>query len=109
MKANNLDESYIKLFDELDSLSGTIFDTIHNFQIDSIEDFEVLNQKISSIRNVLKADRYGLSRFNNYVVDNIVQSRPNRAYDYLTDTYYISNIDSIVTSLQRVITIISKI
>lgn len=106
---NNLDDDYIKALDKLQNLSDAIFNSINNFQIDSVEDFEVLNQKISSIRNVLKADRYNLSRFMDYVVGSISNNRAGRAYDYLTDTYYFSDINVTVSNLDRVINIISKI
>ena len=71
-------------------------------------DFEVVAQKVSSMRNVLKSDRYGASRFFGYVVDNIASERPNRAYDYLIDDYYVDT-DSLLVSLQRIKTLMTKL
>jgi len=108
LKANNADEKYIQLLDLTQKLSDAIYDNIKNYQIDSIEDLEVVAQKISSIRNILKSDRYGLSRYFNYYISYVVDNRPERAYDYLSDPYYV-NIDAALENLPRIITIISKL
>lgn len=108
LKSNNKDERYDKVLDLLSEMGTSIYNNISNYQIDSIEDFEVVAQKISSMRNVLKSDRYGCNRFFSYVVDAITSERPNRAYDYLVDTYYI-DIDTIIPKLERIKTLMSKI
>ena len=108
LKSNNKDESFFKVFDVLDEISEAIYSNLNNYQVDSIEDFEIISQKISSMRNILKSDRYGLNRFFSYVIDSISNDRPSRAYDYLTDPYYI-NVDDVLSSLQRVKTLMSKI
>jgi len=108
LRSNNQDEVFFKVFDELDEISEAIYNNLNNYQVDSIEDFEVVSQKISSMRNILKSDRYGLSKFFSYVVDSISGERTSRAYDYLTDPYYI-NIDNVLLSLQRIKTLMSKI
>lgn len=108
LKSENKDEKYFIIFDLLSEISEAIYDNLNNYQVDSIEDFEVVAQKVSSMRNVLKSDRYGASRFFGYVVDNISSERPNRAYDYLVDDYYI-NPDSLISSLQRIKTLMSKL
>lgn len=108
LKENNREEKYLKVLELTQKLSETIYDSVKNYQINDIEDLEVVAQKISSIRNIIKSDRYGLSRYFNYFVDNISANRPDTSYRYLTDPYYI-NIDEVLEELPRVITIISKI
>jgi hypothetical protein len=107
-KSSNRDEKYFQVLDMTQKLSDAIYDNIKNFQINDIEDLEVVAQKISSIRNVLKSDRYGLSRYFSYVVESIVSGREDRAYSYITDNYY-TDVDEILQKLPRMITIISKI
>ena len=108
LKDNNQDEKYFQVLDLLQQLSDAIYNNIKNFQINDIEDLEVVAQKISSMRNVLKSDRYGLNRLFSYVVEYISSGRPGRTYDYLTDSYYL-NPDDALEKLPRMITIISKI
>jgi hypothetical protein len=108
LKSSNRDEKYFQVLDMTQKLSDAIYDNIKNFQINDIEDLEVVTQKISSIRNVLKSDRYGLSRYFSYVVESIVSGREDRAYSYITDNYY-TDVDEILQKLPRMITIISKI
>jgi hypothetical protein len=108
LKSANRDEKYFQVLDMTQKLSDAIYDNIKNFQINDIEDLEVVAQKISSIRNILKSDRYGLSRYFGYVVENIISGREDRVYSYFTDNYY-TNVDEILEKLPRVIAVISKI
>jgi hypothetical protein len=108
LKSNNKDEKYLQILDLTQKLSEDIYNNLKNFQINDIEDLEVIAQKISSIRNVLKSDRYGLSRYFSYIIEYISSGREDRAYSYLTDSYYI-DIDEVIEKLPRVIAIVSKI
>jgi len=108
LKSSNRDEKYFQVLDMTQKLSDAIYDNIKNFQINDIEDLEVVAQKISSIRNVLKSDRYGLSRYFGNVIEYITSGREDRAYSYFTDNYYV-NVDEVLEKLPRMITIISKI
>jgi hypothetical protein len=108
LKSNNNDEKYFQVLDMTQKLSDAIFNNIKNFQINDIEDLEVVAQKISSIRNILKSDRYGLNRYFTYVVEYIASGREDRAYSYLLDNYY-TDVNEILEKLPRIITIISKI
>lgn len=108
LKSSNKDEKYFQILDLTQKLSDAIYDNLKNYQINDIEDLEVVAQKISSIRNVLKSDRYGLSRYFGYVVEYITSGREDRAYSYMTDNYY-TDVDEILEKMPRMITIISKI
>ena len=108
LKGNSKEEEYLKVLDMTQKLSDAIYNNLKNFQINDIEDLEVVAQKISSIRNVLKSDRYGLSRYFGYIIENISNGREDRSYSYLTDNYYV-DIDEAIEKLPRMITIISKI
>jgi len=108
LKSNNNDEKYFQVLDMTQKLSDAIFNNIKNFQINDIEDLEVVAQKISSIRNILKSDRYGLNRYFTYVVEYIASGREDRAFNSLLDNYY-TDVNEILEKLPRIITIISKI
>jgi hypothetical protein len=108
LKSSNRDEKYFQILDMTQKLSDAIYDNIKNFQINDIEDLEVVTQKISSIRNVLKSDRYGLNRYFGNVIEYITSGREDRAYSHFTDNYYV-NVDEVLEKLPRMITIISKI
>jgi hypothetical protein len=108
LKSSNRDEKYFQVLDMTQKLSDAIYDNIKNYQINDIEDLEVVAQKISSIRNVLKSDRYGLSRYFGNTIEYISSGREDRAYSHMTDNYY-TNVDEILEKLPRIITVISKI
>jgi hypothetical protein len=108
LKSGNRDEKYFQVLDMTQKLSDAIYDNIKNYQINDIEDLEVVAQKISSIRNVLKSDRYGLSRYFGNTIEYISSGREDRAYSHMTDNYY-TNVDEILEKLPRIITVISKI
>jgi hypothetical protein len=103
-------EKYIEFIDSIDDLSSTIYDKINETHIECIEDFEVVNQLINSIKNVLKSDRYPISRSLSYFVDNLIRygsESTNRTYSYLVDDYYIK-IDQSLESIVRVKKIIER-
>ncbi len=108
LKENNNDKIYFDILDEMQNISDALYESIKNYQIDTIEDLEIVAQKLSAVRNVLKADRYGLSRFFNYFMDYLTSDRPERAHRGLTDTYYIEP-ESTLQGLKRLKTIVSKI
>jgi hypothetical protein len=108
LKSNNKDEKYLQILDLNQKLSDVIYENLKNYQINDIEDLEVVAQKISSIRNVLKSDRYGLSRYFGNFIEYVSAGREDRAYSHLIDNYY-TNVDEILEKLPRIITIISKI
>ena len=108
LKSANKDEKYFEMIDLTQKLSDAIYNNLKNFQINDIEDLEVVAQKISSIRNVLKSDRYGLSRYFSYFIEYVGSGREDRAYSYLTDNYY-TDVNEVLEKLPRMITIISKI
>jgi hypothetical protein len=98
-------DKYLKLLDLTQNLSDAIYNNIKNYQINDIEDLEVVAQKISSIKNVIRSTR--LNYYFNYVIEYICSGRSDRAYNYLTNSGYI-DIDNILEGLPRVITIISR-
>jgi Na+-transporting NADH:ubiquinone oxidoreductase subunit NqrD len=102
-------EEYVKFIDALNDLSSTIYNKIHERHIECVEDFEVVNQLIISIKNILKSDRYYLSRTLSYFVENLVRygENINRTYPYLTDSYY-NDIDKSLESIVRVKKIIER-
>jgi hypothetical protein len=108
LKSSNRDEKYFQILDLTQKLSDAIYNNIKNFQINDIEDLEVVTQKISSIRNVLKSDRYGLSRYFSYFIEYVSSGREDRAYSYMTDNYY-TDVDEILERLPRMISLIAKI
>ena len=107
LKSNNDDEKYFQVLDITQKLSDAIYNNIKNFQINDIEDLEVVAQKISSIRNILKSERYGLERYFRNFIEYVVSERPDRAYTLLKDNYY-TDVDEILEKMPRIITIISK-
>ena len=70
-----------------------------------MEDFEVVNQLIISIKNILKSNRYYIGS----VLDKIdpIRNDTDRSYRRFTDSYYV-NIDKALESIVRVKKIIER-
>lgn len=102
-------ELHVEFLDKLSKLSSDIYKKVSDNNIESIEDFEVINQKMVSIKNILKSDRYGLSKFCSYVIDYLNRGdEGERAFRYMIDSYYFKPEESL-ESLERIIRIIEKI
>ena len=110
MKLNSRseDKKYLELLELTQKLSDAIYDNLKNLQINDIEDLEIANQKINSMKNIIRSNRYGLERYFSYVIENIYNNREDRAYSYLIDNYY-TKVDELLKNIPRVITIINKI
>jgi hypothetical protein len=100
-------EKYIQLLDALDDLSLTIYKKIGENHIECIEDFEIVNQKISSIKNIISSERYQLSGVVSYFIENIIRNGYNRTYSYFTDSYYIK-IDKALEGISSVKKIVER-
>lgn len=107
LREEKKDDEYLQLIEGLEKLSETLYKTLTNFQIDTIEDFEVLTQKISGVRNILKSERYAISRLGNYFIDYLNRGYSDRAYTYYTDRYY-TNVDDIIKELPAISRIIER-
>lgn len=107
LKENNNDERYFEIINMLQKSSDVIFNNIKNYQIDSIEDLEIVTQKIGSIKNIIKSERHGLSRLFNYFFEYLRTDKEDLAYRYLTGNYY--DIDEVMVSLPRFLNLVSKI
>ena len=100
---------HIQFLDKFNELSAVFYKKISNYNIESIEDFEVVNQKITSVKNILKSERYGLNRFCSYVIEYLNRDdNGERSFRYMIDSYYF-NPEQALQSLERVSKIIEKI
>ncbi len=98
-------EKYIEFIDLINDLSSVIYYKISKNHIECVEDFEVVNQLINSIKNILKSDRYYLGHVLGYL--NIINIDIDRTYRRFTDSYYV-NIDQALESIVRVKKIIER-
>ena len=106
--SNEEKDKYINMLVSMQELSNVIYERIKSYQIDSIEDLEIVTQKIISIRNIVRnADRYELNKFFAYILDNITEGYESSAANKLTDTYYTG--DNVIKNLDRLKIIFSKI
>lgn len=100
----------VEFLDKFNELSASVYKKFADYNIESIEDFEIICQKMISIKNILKSDRYGLSRFCSYVLDYMNRSDDGeRSFRYMIDPYYFNTTEQSLESLERVSRIIEKI
>ena len=99
-------EEYATLLDELSKLSQHIFDKFSNLQIETIDDLEIVRQKILSLKNLLDVSRYGLDKFRQSA-EYLDRDSINYAYRYLDN--YIDNPQKIINNLPVIKSMIDKL
>jgi hypothetical protein len=99
-------EEYATLLDELSKLSQHIFDKFSNLQIETIDDLEIVRQKILSLKNLLDVSRYGLDKFRQSA-EYLDRDSINYAYRYLDN--YIDNPQKIINNLPLIKSLIDKL
>ena len=100
-------DEYATLLDELSKLSQHIFDKFSNLQIETIDDLEIVRQKIYSLKNLLDVSRYGIDKFRNSA-EYLDRDSINYSYRYLTD-YYIDDPQKIINNLPVIKSLVDKL
>jgi len=103
-------EEHLKLVNLLDELSMTIYDSIVGFELETIEDLEILNQKVMSMKNIVKVNRYHISDLSYYMDYLSRRDSSDYAYRYLIDNYYVNEtkIPKIEEGIKTTMRIIKK-
>jgi hypothetical protein len=102
-------EEYVEVLELLSELSLVIYDKINSFELETIEDLEILYQKVGGMMNIIKSDRYSIHKLG-YHMDYTFRNSSDYSYKYLTDRYYIepSSIPTIKEGIKTVMKIIKK-
>jgi hypothetical protein len=107
------DERYVKekeLIKFLMEISEILYKNISDMEIETIEDLEILYQKLMSVRNIFTSSRYIMSKCSSFIGSMVGDGDANRSFVYLTDNWYIQdNIYRILSERERIRKIISKI
>lgn len=103
----NEKESHLNLLNRLMETSGNIYNKIKSYDIKTIEDLEVVYQKMTSIRSLFSTRRYKSQNLKYFF--NSIMNFP--AYDKFTGVYYVDDVmaEEITKELDRIDKIISKI
>lgn len=103
----NEKESHLNLLNRLIETSVNIYNKIKSYDIKTIEDLEVVYQKMISIRNLFSSRRYKSQSLTYFF--NSIMNFP--AYNKFTGTYYVNDemAEKITKELDRIDKIISKI
>lgn len=104
-------QTHIQLFNELIKLSDEVYNKIKSYNIETIEDLEVVYQKLLSITNLFNTSRYVINDLR-YFFEYLRSDRPSRSYEKFTDSYYGVNEEKakmIISELERIRKIISKL
>ena len=106
---NENKESHLRVLNHVDDLSLAIYNSIIGFELETIEDLEILHQKVLGMKNITKSDRYYLTPLS-YYLDYLNRSTYDYAYRYLVDNYYVNvdRIPKIEKGIDMMIRIIKK-
>lgn len=110
LENNTKNNELIKLFKNIERLNNTISDKIKSFDIQCIEDLEIVNQFISGFKNIAKSDRSNLSNIFAYILEWTYKGSPTRAIDYIERGYIGSEHDynRYNISIERLIKIVER-
>jgi hypothetical protein len=98
-----------ELLDNIDELSLLIYNKISNLELETIEDLEVVHQKLLSIKNIFTTSRYKISNITSFI-DYLLYNDYKRPLSQLKDYWRIQDsIDDILLEVDRVKKIIEKI
>lgn len=99
----------LNILNTLERISGVLYDRLASFKIESIEDMEIMYQKLFSLRNICRVERYHFIKMKSFF-ESLTKDRSNEALEYLTRHDNIrQNKRIIIESLPRVEVIMSKI
>lgn len=104
-------EKHILLLNEILGLSEMIYEKVASIDIETIEDLEVVHQKLLSIYNIFTTSRYKISATKSFL-DNAFSSSAERTYDRYVGGYYgleENQVNDILSEIDRVKRVISKI
>lgn len=106
--SENIDK-YKSLISSLELLGMDIVKTISSMDIESIDDIEIVYQKMLSMKNILSTNRYKVNKLS-YFIDYLGRSDSNYAYSYLTERYRLepTDIEGIIASIEQVKSIFKK-
>lgn len=79
---------YIEMIDKIDEISLALNKSIKEYNVKTIEDFEIIFQKTKIAKDIIKSDRYKLSTFFDYFTSYISQGYIDRAYSFLVNENY---------------------
>ena len=100
--------TYLPIFSKIDEMANIVYGKLSSFNLETIEDLEVLHQYIISVRSLLQSDRYGL----NGVFSGISYSCNNdpQYFSYkIENNIYQSSFDIIIKRMERVNRKLSKL
>ncbi len=99
----------LKIINLLEELNKSSYDILTGINIETIEDLEVIYQKLLAIKNIITVRRYGLDRLSN-VMDYMNRNDERNSYQYLTDHYYVGDYkEAIISGLETANKIVKKL
>ncbi len=101
-------ETHIKMIDKIDEISLVISRNIRNYDVKTIEDFEIIFQKIKTIKDIIRSDRYRMSNFFDYFPSYICQNNIDRAHSFLVRNDYFDP-NRVEYDLDRIKSILNRI
>jgi hypothetical protein len=101
-------ESGLEIINKLDEISDIFYKKVSDFEIETIEDLEVIHQKVLSIRNLFSTDRYPDIRNRlAYFISYISRNTHDYSLRYLND--YSIYKDSIIKDLEKIKRVIERL
>jgi len=101
-------EKYLKILSLLEEFSLVAYNNVKESEMESIDDVEVVYQKLLSIKNLLTISRYNVNKLGDFI-NYLSRTSSDYSYRYLVDNYNTRNyLDDIISGLEKIINIAKK-
>ena len=106
-KPNNY-EKYLKIISLLEEFSLVAYNNVKESDMESIDDVEIVYQRLLSIKNLLTINRYYVNKLGDFI-NYLSRTTSDYSYRYLVDNYNTRNyLDDIIDGLEKIINIAKK-
>jgi len=102
---SSVNDDKLEVLNKLDEISNIIYNKISDFDIETIEDLEVIHQKMLAVKNVFSTERYPAVKRMEYFFYYLGDSSITRPLRYINDV----NSDLVIKDLERIKRIIERL
>lgn len=101
-------DDYIKVLDSMEKLSKLISDKILRMEVETLEDMEIMYGKLQALRNIIRRNRYTISKAS-YFFDYVrYQDAQDKAYRYLVGYLEPEFVDDFIKDCEIISNIVNK-
>lgn len=108
-EGEDVEKKYLPIIESLERISQKFYNKVMSGKFETIEDLEIVRQRMINLESFYNNSFYGLSNLKNFC-DSLINSRPERAYGYLVGTWRVDDYyDTIIKGLPIVERLVERL